>query len=207
MVASFTQLLSQRYRGQLDADADEFIAFAVDGASRMQRLIQDLLTFSRVGSRGESLRTTSSDDALEQAITNLRGAIEDSGAIVTHEPLPTVLADETQLIQLFQNLVGNAIKYQGPGIPRVHIAASRYGQQRWTFSVGDNGLGIDSDYFERIFGMFQRLHKREEFAGTGIGLAICKKIVERHGGTISVESEPGKGSTFRFTLAASERRS
>ena len=207
MVASYTQLLSRRYKGKLDADADEFIAFAVDGATRMQRLIQDLLTFSRVGSRGEDLVTTSSDDALEQALTNLRGAIEDSGAIVTHDPLPTVLADEMQLTQLFQNLVGNAIKYQKPGIPEVHIAAARNGGKKWTFSVQDNGLGIDPEYFERIFGMFQRLHKREEFDGTGIGLAICKKIVERHGGTISVESQPGFGSTFRFALAASERKS
>jgi light-regulated signal transduction histidine kinase (bacteriophytochrome) len=207
MVASYTQLLSRRYKGKLDADADEFIDFAVDGASRMQRLIQDLLTFSRVGSRGEELIDTSSEDAFEQALTNLRGAIEDSGALVTHDPLPTVKADEMQLTQLFQNLVGNAIKYQNPGIPEVHVAASRNGSKRWTFSVKDNGLGIDPEYFERIFGMFQRLHKREEFDGTGIGLAICKKIVERHGGTITVESEPGHGSTFRFALAAGEEKS
>jgi PAS domain S-box-containing protein len=206
MVASYTQLLSRRYKGKLDADADEFIAFAVDGASRMQRLIQDLLTFSRVGSRGADLLTTSSEDALEQALTNLRGSIEDSGAVVTHDPLPIVLADEMQLTQLFQNLIGNAIKYQGSGIPLVHIAATRTSLKKWSFSVQDNGLGIDPEYFERIFGMFQRLHKREEFDGTGIGLAICKKIVERHGGTISVESQPGHGSTFRFVLSASEKR-
>jgi PAS domain S-box-containing protein len=206
MVASYTQLLSRRYKGKLDADADEFIDFAVDGASRMQRLIQDLLTFSRVGSRGEALIPTSSDDALEQALTNLRGAIEDSGAQVTHDPLPTVLADEMQLTQLFQNLVGNAIKYRNPGLPKVHIAAARNGDKKWNFSVQDNGLGIEPEYFERIFGMFQRLHKREEFDGTGIGLAICKKIVERHGSTISVESTPGQGSTFRFALAGSDRK-
>ena len=205
MVASYTQLLSRRYKGKLDSDADEFIAFAVDGASRMQRLIQDLLAYSRVGTKGKELLDISSEEALQQALINLRKAIEESGALVTHDPLPSVLADETQLIQLFQNLVGNAIKYQKSGIPKVHVSAARNGGKQWTFSVKDNGLGIDSQYFEKIFGMFQRLHKREEFAGTGIGLAICKKIVERHGGTISVESQPGHGSTFRFALAGIER--
>jgi len=207
MVASYTQLLSRRYKGKLDSDADEFIAYAVDGASRMQRLIQDLLAYSRVGSKGGNLRDISSDNALQQALQNLRGVIQDSGALVTHDPLPTVMADEIQLIQLFQNLVGNAIKYQKPGVPKVQISAARNGAKKWTFSVKDNGLGIESQYFERIFGMFQRLHKREEFAGTGIGLAICKKIVERHGGRISVESQPGSGSTFRFALAEGERKS
>ena len=203
----YTQLLSRRYKGKLDADADEFIAFAVDGANRMQRLIQDLLSFSRIGTKGKDLRNVSSENALRQALKNLRGAIEESGALVTHDPLPTVLADERQLTQLFQNLVGNAIKYQNPGVPRVHIAAAKNGSKKWAFSVQDNGLGIDPQYFERIFGMFQRLHKREEFAGTGIGLAICKKIVERHGGSISVESSPGHGSTFHFALTESESKS
>jgi PAS domain S-box-containing protein len=206
MVASYTQLLSRRYKGKLDSDADEFIAFAVDGATRMQRLIQDLLAYSRVGTKGKELCETSSEETLGQAIINLRGAIQESGALVTHDPLPSVMADERQLIQLFQNLVGNAIKYQSPGVPKVHISAAKNGGNQWTFSVQDNGLGIDPQYFERIFGMFQRLHKREEFAGTGIGLAICKKIVERHGGSISVESQPGEGSTFRFGLAASEEK-
>jgi PAS domain S-box-containing protein len=207
MVASYTQLLSKRYKGKLDSDADDFIAFAVDGANRMQRLIQDLLTYSRVGTRGLNLLATSSEEALGQAVKNLRGTIEERGALVTHDLLPAVLADEIQLVQLFQNLIGNGIKYQSPGTPRIHISAARNGGERWTFSVKDNGLGIDSQYFERIFGMFQRLHKREEFEGTGIGLAICKKIVERHGGNISVESEPGQGSTFRFALAGRERKS
>jgi PAS domain S-box-containing protein len=207
MVASYTQLLSRRYKGKLDSDADEFIAFAVDGASRMQRLIQDLLAYSRVGTKGRDLLDISSEEALQQALINLRGAIEEKGALVTHDPLPAVVADDMQLIQLFQNLVGNAIKYQNAGIPKVHISASRNGSKKWTFSVKDNGLGIDPQYFEKIFGMFQRLHKREEFAGTGIGLAICKKIVERHGGSISVESQPGQGSTFRFALAESEKKS
>jgi PAS domain S-box-containing protein len=213
MVASYTQLLSRRYKGQLDADADQFIAFAVDGASRMQRLIQDLLAYSQIGTKGRQLIDTSSEETLQQALLNLKGAIEDSGAVVTHESLPAVLADGTQLIQLFQNLVGNAIKYQCAGTPRIHISAAREeatgtrpptgAGEKWIFSVRDNGLGIDPRYFEKIFGMFQRLHKREEFAGTGIGLAICKKIVERHGGGIWVESQPGEGSTFRFALRAS----
>ncbi|MGC2891200.1 MAG: PAS domain S-box protein [Candidatus Acidiferrum sp.] len=207
MVASYTQLLSRRYKGKLDSDADEFIAFAVDGAGRMQRLIQDLLAYSRVGTKGQELLATSSEEALQQALINLRGAIAERGALVTHDPLPNVLADEMQLVQLFQNLVGNAIKYQNSGIPKVHITAAQNGRQKWTFSVRDNGLGIDPQYFEKIFGMFQRLHKREEFAGTGIGLAICKKIVERHGGNISVESEPGHGSTFRFALTRCENKS
>jgi len=203
MVASYTQLLARRYKGRLDSDADEFITFAVDGANRMQGLIQDLLAYSRVGTKGKELRETSSEEALQRAILNLRGAIADSGAMVTHDLLPPVLADETQLVQLFQNLIGNAIKYQNSGVPRIHISAIKNGGGKWTFSVRDNGLGIDPQYFERIFVMFQRLHKREEFAGTGIGLAICKKIVERHGGEISVQSQPGKGSTFSFALAGS----
>ena len=207
MVASYTQLLARRYKGRLDADADEFIAFAVDGANRMQQLIQDLLTYSRAGTKRADLIEVSSNDALELALTNLRGAIESSGARVTHDPLPGVLADEGQLVQLFQNLVGNAIKYQGPGVPSVHVSSTPNGEAKWSFSIKDNGLGIEPQYFERIFGMFQRLNKREEFEGTGIGLAICKKIVERHGGIISVESQLGLGSTFRFDLARSEDKS
>jgi PAS domain S-box-containing protein len=204
MVASYTQLLSKRYKGRLDADADEFIAYAVDGASRMQRLIEDLLSFSRVATTGNPLVDTSSEYALEQALQNLHWAIKDSGALVTHDPLPMVQGDGPQLVQLFQNLVGNAIKYQNPGNPVVHVSAAPLGRQSWSFAVRDNGLGIDAQYFERIFGMFQRLHKRDEFSGTGVGLAICKKIVERHGGNLWVESEVGHGSTFKFVLAASE---
>jgi light-regulated signal transduction histidine kinase (bacteriophytochrome) len=207
MVASFTLLLSSRYTGKLDSDADEYIAFAVDGAKRMQQLIQDLLAYSHVGTKGKELLDISSEEALQQSLWNLRDTIEESGALVTHDPLPLVLADETQLIQLFQNLVGNAVKYRGPAVPQVHVAAVRNGGRKWTFSVQDNGLGIDSKYFERIFGMFQRLHTRKEFAGTGIGLAICKKIVEQHDSSISVESQPGEGSTFRFALTESEAKS
>jgi PAS domain S-box-containing protein len=206
MVASYTMLLSRRYKGKLGSDADEFIAFAVDGASRMQRLIRDLLAYSRVGSAGKEPCQTSSEAALQRTLTILGGQIEDSGALVTHDPLPDVLADELQLVQLFQNLIGNAIKYQRPGTAEVHISAVHDGATQWVFSVKDNGMGIETQYFERIFGMFQRLHQREQFAGTGIGLAICKKIVERHGGSIWVESQPDQGSTFRFTLAATEEK-
>jgi PAS domain S-box-containing protein len=201
MVASYTALLARRYKGKLDSDADDFIAFAVDGASRMQLLIRDLLAYSRVGSKGKELADTSSESALQHAIRNLRGAIEGSGALVTHDALPSVMADEMQLTQLFQNLVGNAIKYRRAGVPRVHITAVPKDANKWMFSVQDNGLGIEPQFFERIFGVFQRLHKREEFDGTGIGLAICKKIVERHGGALSVESIFGEGSTFHFPLA------
>jgi PAS domain S-box-containing protein len=205
MIASYMQLLSRRYKGQMDSDADEFISFAVDGATRMQRVIQDLLDFSRVGTRGKDLCDTSSEEALQEALINLRSAIDESGAMVTHDTLPTVLADESQLTQLFQNLIGNAIKYQSSAsVPRVHLSAAENDGKKWTFSVQDNGVGIDSRYAEKIFGMFQRLHAREQFAGTGIGLAICKKIVERHGGRIWVESALGNGSTFLFTLPAME---
>jgi len=200
MVASYTQLLSKRYKGKLDSDADEFISFAVDGASRMQRLIQDLLAYSRAGTNGQALRETSSEDALKEALTNLRATMEESGAVVTHDSLPAITTDGTQLAQVFQNLVGNAIKYRGPEVPRVHVSATKNGGEEWIFSVRDNGLGIDPQYFERIFILFQRLHGRKEFKGTGIGLAICKKIVERLGGRIWVESQPEKGSTFYFAL-------
>ncbi|MEX2654252.1 MAG: ATP-binding protein, partial [Acidimicrobiia bacterium] len=200
MVTSFTQLLSKRYKGQLDDAADEFIAFAVDGAGRMQGLIEDLLAFSRVGSKGRPMLPTSSQAALERALSNLQLTIEDTGAQVTHDSLPMVSADEVQLIQLLQNLVGNAIKYCGPEAPRIHVSASPSDGHTWKFSVKDNGIGIEPQHFERIFRMFERLHQRDEFAGTGIGLAICKKIVERHGGNITVESQPGEGSTFHFEL-------
>ena len=206
MVSSYTQLLAKRYRGKLDSDADEFIAFAVDGASRMQRLIQDLLVYSRVGTAVHESHSISSEDALRLSLINLSGAISDSGAIITHDALPMVLANEMQLVQLFQNLVGNAVKYRSSAVPVIHISATKSGEHQLEFSVQDNGLGIEPQYFERIFGLFQRLHKREEFSGTGIGLAICKKIVERHGGTISVQSQPSLGTTFHFTLCTGENR-
>jgi len=201
MVASYTQLLGKRYKGKLDADADDFIGYAVDGAQRMQRLIQDLLAYSRIGSKGVELCRTGAEAALEGALWNLKGSIEESGAVVTHDALPSVLADATQLTQLFQNLVGNAIKYRGPQVPLIHISASPMATGRWRFAVRDNGLGIEAEHYERIFGMFQRLHGVDEYSGTGIGLAICKKIASRHGGIIGVESKLGEGSCFHFTLA------
>jgi PAS domain S-box-containing protein len=200
MVASYTQLLGKRYKGRLDSDADEFIAFAVDGCNRMQRLIQDLLAYSRAGTTGKVLREISGEDALKDALTNLRATIEQSGAVVTHDSLPAVTTDGMQLTQVFQNLVGNAIKYRSAAVPHVHISAVKNRGKEWIFAVQDNGLGIDPRYFERIFILFQRLHGRDEFEGTGIGLAICKKLVEQLGGRIWVESLLGKGSTFYFVL-------
>lgn len=200
MVASYTQLLAERYKGQMDSNADEFIAYAVDGAHRMQLLIADLLSYCRVETSGKELRETSSEAALEQALLNLQGAIQETSGVVTHDPLPTVIADGAQLAQLFQNVVGNAIKYRSAELPRVHVSAKKNGGEEWIFSMRDNGLGIDPKYFQKIFVMFQRLHAREEFSGTGIGLTVCKKIAERHGGRMWVESKPGKGSTFYFAL-------
>jgi PAS domain S-box-containing protein len=200
MVASYTQLIAKRYKGRLDADADEFIAYAVDGSNRMQGLIQDLLAYSRAGAKGKPLREISSETALKEALTNLRATIEDSHAVVTHDSLPAVTTNDIQLAQVFQNLVANAIKYRGPEAPRIHISATKNGGNEWIFSVRDNGMGISPQYFERIFILFQRLHGREEFEGTGIGLAICKKILERLGGRIWVESQPATGSTFHFAL-------
>ena len=204
MVSSYTQLLSKRYSGQLDSDADEFIAFAVDGCNRMQGLIQDLLAYSRAGEGGKALLEVSGEEAMQAALTNLRVSIEQSGAIVTHGPLPDITTNAMQLTQVFQNLVGNAVKYRGAAVPRIHIGAEQSGDEEWIFSVRDNGLGIDPRYFEKIFVLFQRLHGRNEFAGTGIGLAICKKIVDRLGGRIWVESQTGKGSTFYFALPVME---
>jgi PAS domain S-box-containing protein len=200
MIASYTQLLAKRYKGRLDADADEFIAYAVDGSNRMQGLIKDLLAYSRAGTNGQVVHEISSEGALKEALINLRAAIKESGAIVTYDVLPAVTTDGTQLAQVFQNLVGNAIKYRSAEIPHVNVSCSKNGGNEWTFAVRDNGLGIDPQYFEKIFVLFQRLHARSEFKGTGIGLAICKKTLERLGGRIWVESQPGEGSTFYFAL-------
>jgi PAS domain S-box-containing protein len=202
MVASYTQLLARRYGDRLDDDAREFIGFAVDGVTRMQALINDLLAFSRVGTRGASFERTPSELVLQRTLSNLRPAIEESGAIVTHEPLPTVTVDAMQLGQVFQNLIGNALKFRRPDQqPRVHVSAE-VGPEEWVFTVADNGIGIAADYAERIFVLFQRLHSRAEYPGTGIGLAICKKIVERHGGRIWFDSTPGEGTSFHFTIPA-----
>jgi PAS domain S-box-containing protein len=203
MVASYVQLLSRRYKGKLDADADEFIRYAVDGATRMQALINDLLAYSRVGTRGKELVPTPLEKSLERALSHLRLAVEESGAQVKVEPLPWVKGDEPQLAQLLQNLVGNALKFRGERPPLIRVSATRE-DDTVTVAVEDNGIGIEPQYYERIFAIFQRLHGKEEYPGTGIGLSICKKIVERHGGRIWVESTPGQGSTFRFTLGAAE---
>ncbi|MGB2727489.1 MAG: ATP-binding protein [Halobacteriota archaeon] len=215
MVSSYVQMLARRYKGKLDADADDFIAFAVGGANRMQTLINDLLTYSRVGTHGKPVEPTDCEAVLDQVLTNLKVSIEESSAVVTHDALPTVIADASQLGLLFQNLIDNAIKFRSKEYPRIHISATRgsgigdrgSGLERrttnhdsWVFSVRDNGIGIEPEFFERIFIIFQRLHSREEYSGTGIGLAICKKIAERHGGRIWVESKPGKGTTFFFTI-------
>jgi light-regulated signal transduction histidine kinase (bacteriophytochrome) len=199
MVSSYTQLLARRYQGKLGADADEFIAYAVDGANRMQGLINDLLAYSRVGTRAKGLESTDCLAVLDQALANLKAAVEQNGAVVTHDPLPTVMADKLQLVQVFQNLISNAIKFRVEAPPRIHVSAENQGNE-WVFSVRDNGIGIEPQYAERIFVIFQRLHTKEEYPGTGIGLAICKKIVERRGGRIWVESQPGAGTSFYFTI-------
>ncbi|KCZ71307.1 PAS domain S-box [Candidatus Methanoperedens nitroreducens] len=200
MVSSFTLLLEKRYRGKLDRSADEFITYIVDGATRMQRMIEDLLAYSRVGTRGKPFETINCEAIFDQAMANLKVAIEQSGAVVTHDPLPVIMADITQMVGLFQNLVSNAIKFrreeQEP--PRIHISA-KMGENEWVFLVQDNGIGIAPESFGHLFQLFQRLHP-DEYPGTGIGLATCKRIVERHGGRIWVESEEGKGSTFYFTI-------
>ena len=216
VVSGFAQLLEQRYKGRLDKSADDFLGYIVDGAGRMQQLIRDLLDYSRVTTRGNPFKPANCDLALEKALTNLKTAIEESNAVITADPLPVVTADESQLVHLFQNLLGNAFKYRRKEErPTIHVSAKKLDdpavhsafrtpnsalEKGWLFSVQDNGIGIEPQYFDRIFEVFQRLHKREEYPGTGIGLAICKKIVERHGGGIWVKSEPGKGSNFFFTL-------
>lgn len=199
IVASYTQLLSRRYNDRLDADGKEFMHYIVDGAVRMQQLINDLLSYSRVGTRGGEFKETDCEATLNAAVENLKMAIDETGATITHDPLPSILADGSQIGQLFQNLIGNAIKFHGAAPPRIHLSAQERPNE-WLFSVRDNGIGLDPEYKERIFILFQRLHGRGEYPGTGIGLAICKKIVERHGGIIWVESTQNHGATFYFTL-------
>lgn len=199
MITSYLQLLDQRYTNRIDADASEFIAFAVDGAKRMQTLIDDLLTYSRLGSRAKLLQPTSCADVVSDALRYLSAAIEKSGANVVCGNLPTVMGDATQLTQLFQNLIANAIKFSEEKTLVIRIDAEDAGSA-WCVSVRDNGIGIAPEYFERIFVMFQRLHTRAKYPGTGIGLALCKRIVDHHQGRIWVESEIGQGSVFKFTL-------
>jgi PAS domain S-box-containing protein len=200
MVASFTELLARKYKGRLDKDADEFISIAVDGANRMKQLINDLLVFSRVGSKAKPFEPTDFNEVLNHSMGNLAMIIKEHSANVEADQLPVLMADKNQMIQLFQNLMSNAIKFHSLVQPRIKISASLK-ESLWTFSINDNGIGIDPQHFERIFGVFQRVHGKRDYPGTGIGLAICKKIVERHGGRIWVESEQGKGSTFFFTIA------
>jgi signal transduction histidine kinase len=199
MVAAYTQLLAERYQGKLDENADKYIHYAVDGATRMQRLVQDLLAFSRVGRRAAERRKVDCRVVLATALQNLQTAIEESGARIEHGDLPTVTAEAAELMQLFQNLVGNAIKFRGSDPPRIRVTAEKAGRE-WIFSVADNGLGIAPEHAEMIFVIFKRLHTRSEYPGNGIGLSICKKIVEEQGGRIWVESVPGQGATFRFSL-------
>lgn len=206
MVASYNQLLARRYKGKLDGDADEFIGFTVEGCARMQRLINDLLAYSRVGTRGRDFGDVDLDKIVQGTLHDLERTLSDERAVVTRDPLPTVQGDESQLGQVLQNLVSNAVKFHGESPPQIHIGARDEPNAHVVF-VKDNGIGIDPQYFERIFIIFQRLHPREKYPGTGIGLAICKKIVERHGGKISVESRPGEGTTISFSIpkAASRR--
>lgn len=200
MVATQVQLLERRYRGRLDEEADRQIAFAVEGATRMKTLIDDLLALSRMGG-GNALRAVQSAAALEQAMGDLRCEIEAQGAVIAYDPLPAVMADGPQLGRLFANLLGNALKFRGEQPPAIFVQAEQRGDE-WLFSVRDNGIGIAPEDAEKIFTLFKRLHGRQRYPGNGIGLAECKKIVERHGGKIWVESEPGRGASFRFTLPA-----
>ena len=198
-INSYTQLLARKYQGNLDAKADKYIGYIVEGATRMQQLINDLLSFSRVGTKAKEFEAIACEAVLSKVLSNLRVAIAESRSVVTHDPLPTVMGDEIQLIQLFQNLIGNAIKFHREEPPRVHISAQQ-SKNEWVFSVRDNGIGMEAEYFDRIFTIFQRLHSKSEYPGTGIGLAVCKKIVERHGGRIWLESTLGVGTTFHFTI-------
>ena len=207
MVASYCQLLQRRYKGKLDQDADEFIGFAVEGATRMQRMINELLNYSRVGRKSAGFAPVECREVVDAALAALAAAIEESGARVSIGELPNVVGEGTLLQQLFQNLVGNALKFRrDDAAPEIAITAER-GDGLWQFAVADNGIGIEPEYAERIFLLFQRLHERTKYPGTGIGLALCKKVVEHHGGRIWVESAPGKGSRFIFTIADSARTS
>lgn len=199
MVTSFTQLLERRYKGKLDADAEDYIEFIVEGSQRMKDLIDDLLVFSRLKTQVQEFESVSVEIILDDVLSNLKTSIKENDVKITYDPLPTLMGDPFQIMQLFQNLISNAIKFHGDEQPQIHISARKSGD-KWLFAVNDNGIGIDPEHQEYIFNIFRRLHTRDEYEGTGIGLSICKKIVERHGGQIWVESELEKGSTFYFTL-------
>ncbi len=199
MIALYTELLAERYRGKLDDDADKYIHYAVDGAVRMQKLVQDLLAFSRIGRQGICLTGTDCTDVLRLALLNLEATLRESGAVVKHDSLPVLITDAGQLTQVFQNLIGNAIKFRGAAPPLIQVSAQA-APKEWTFSVKDNGIGIAPEHLDKVFVIFRRLHTRAEYPGSGIGLSICKKITEQLGGRIWIESTPGEGSTFNFTL-------
>jgi len=200
MVASFTKLLAKSYKDKLDEDANDFIKYAVDGAIRMQNLIEGLLSYSRITSRGLPFNRIDVNSIVDKVILNLKNSIEETETVITYDELPTILGDERQMEQLFQNLIQNSIKFRRNGIPpQIHISSKKQDKE-WVFSVSDNGIGIDSQYFDKIFIIFQRLHLRDEYPGSGLGLALCRKIISRHGGKIWVESKLGKGSTFYFTI-------
>jgi len=199
MITSYLQLLQRRYQGSLDNKADKYIHFAVEGASRMQNMISDPLNFSRVTTRARRPETVNSEFILNQALSNLKLIITENNATISHGPLPELKVDPTQLVQVFQNMIINGIKFHDEEAPKIHIAAEKRASE-WVFSVQDNGIGIEPQHFKRIFEFFKRLHNREKYSGTGMRLAICKKIVEKQGGLIWVESELGQGSTFYFTL-------
>ena len=199
MITGYLQMLSQRYRSKLDGEAQEFIGFAVDGARRMDALIRDLLAYARVEIRGRQFEQIDCEQAFEAAMANLKVAIQESGAVIVHDPLPRVFGDGVQLTQIFQNLIGNAIKFRSEQTPQIDVSVKR-NDSEWLFMVRDNGIGIEPKHFDRIFIIFQRLHTHEQYTGTGLGLAICKRIIERHGGRIWVESTPGVGSCFFFTM-------
>ena len=199
MVAGYVKLLDQRYRNKLDADADEFISYAINGAHRMSELINDLLTYSRVNTQGTELKPIDTNKPFKKALFNLQTLIRENKAVIEHDPLPEVMGDETQLMQLFQNLIGNAIKFKNKEQVRIYIGVKKE-EDKWILFVSDNGIGIKEEYFKRIFMVFQRLHSRAEYSGTGIGLSLCKRIVERHEGQLWVESKPGEGTTFYFSL-------
>jgi signal transduction histidine kinase len=202
-IESFAKLLSRRYKGKLDAKADEFISYIVEGVQRLQMLIKDLLEYSQIETQAKNIKPTDYSFIVEEAMNNLKTAIDESNAVVTYNKLPRIMSDPQQMISLFQNLIDNAIKFRGKKAPRVRISAERKGDE-WLFTIQDNGIGIDPKNFEKIFLMFQRLHGSTDYPGTGIGLSICKKIVERHGGRIWLESETAKGSTFYFTIPERE---
>jgi light-regulated signal transduction histidine kinase (bacteriophytochrome) len=200
-VAGYVRLLEHRFPEKVDAKTREYIAGAAEGATRMEQLITDLLTYARLDLAGRTFKSANLGTPLETALRNLQFSIRAASAAVTSDPLPTLPVDESQIVELFQNLIGNALKFRGEHPPQIHIGA-RPEEGRWVIWVRDNGIGMEAQYFQRIFQVFQRLHTRRQYPGTGIGLAICKKIVERHGGTIWVESQPGQGSTFFFSIPA-----